>query len=95
MLANSRLEVRNHGYARFTTLVGMDDSARDRSAPVRFAVYGDGKLLRQSAPLRFGDAAVPLSVDVRGVKIIELVARTETPMRFPDPATWGDAALTR
>lgn len=95
VLANSRLEVRNHGFARFSALVGVDDSARDRSQPVRFQVYGDGKLLGQSAPMRFGDAVAPLAADVRGVKIIELVARTDTPMRFSDPVTWAEAALLR
>ncbi len=95
VLANSRLEVRNLGFKTFTAQIGMDDSARDRSQRVRFAVYGDGKLLRQSAALGFGDAVVPMSVDVRGVRIIELVVRTAQPMRFPDPVTWGDAALTR
>jgi len=29
------------------------------------------------------------------VKLIELVARSAKPMRFPDPVTWGDAALLR
>ena len=95
VLANSRIEVRNSGFARFSALVGVDDSARDRSQPVRFAVYGDGKLLGQSAPMRFGDAVAPLSVDVRGVTLIELVARTATPLRFPDPVSWSEAALTR
>ncbi|WP_242140132.1 NPCBM/NEW2 domain-containing protein [Sphingomonas sp. TREG-RG-20F-R18-01] len=95
ILANSRIEVRNTGFDHFTTLVGVDDSARDRSEPVRFSVYGDGKLLRQSAAMRFGDAAASMKVDVRGVKIIELVARTARPMRFPDPVTWAEAALTR
>ena len=52
--------MRNSGFARFSALVGVDDSARDRSQPVRFAVYGDGKLLGQSAPMRFGDAVAPL-----------------------------------
>lgn len=95
VLANSRIEVRNHGYATFTALIGVDDSARDRSQPVRFAVYGDGKLLGQSAPMRFGDAVAPLSVKVAGVKIVELVARTPKPMRFPDPVSWSEAALLR
>lgn len=95
-LANSRLEVRNRdGARRFTAMVGIDDSARDRSQPVRFAVYGDGKLLTQTAPVRFGAAPVPISADVTGVKLIELVARTPTRARFPDPVTWGEAALLR
>ncbi|MBC7667864.1 MAG: NPCBM/NEW2 domain-containing protein [Gemmatimonadaceae bacterium] len=94
VLGNSRLEVRNPGFKRFNATVGLDDSARDRSQPVTFEVYGDGKLLARSAPLRFGAAATPLSADVGGVKLIELVARTPQAARFPDPVTWGDAALT-
>ncbi|WP_010185895.1 NPCBM/NEW2 domain-containing protein [Sphingomonas sp. PAMC 26605] len=94
-LANSRIEVRNHGFATFSALVGVDDSARDRSQPVRFAVYADGRLRGQSAPMRFGDPVVPLRVDVRGAKIIELVARTPSAMRFPDPVSWSEAALLR
>jgi alpha-galactosidase len=95
VLANSRLEVRNAGFSRFTALVGIDDSARDRSRPVSFAIYGDGKLLARSGPVRYGAAPVPISANVRGVKIVELVARTATPTRFADPVTWGDAALSR
>jgi hypothetical protein len=95
VLENSRLEVRNGDYARFSAFVGVDDSARDRSQPVTFAVYGDGKLLARSEPMRFGQAPAELTADVRGVKIVELVARTPTPNRFPDPVAWGEAALTR
>lgn len=93
VLANSRLEVRNAGYARFTATVGFDQSARDRGQPVTFTVYGDGKLLARTPPLRFGEKPVAIAADVRGVKLIELVARTPTAMRFPDPVVWGDAAL--
>jgi len=95
ILSNSRLEVRNAGFARFTADVGIDVSARDRSQPVTFAIYGDGKLLAKSGPLRFGQAAAPITADVRGVTLIELVARTPRPGRFPDPVVWGDAALRR
>jgi alpha-galactosidase len=51
ILANSRLEVRNTGAKRrFTTWVGVDDSATDKFSDVTFAVYGDGKLLATSKP---------------------------------------------
>ena len=43
--------------------------------------------------MRFGEAPVALSADVRGIKLIELVARAPMPMRFADPVTWGEAAL--
>jgi hypothetical protein len=95
ILANSRLEVRNAGYDRFSALVGVDDSARDRRQPVTFLVYGDGKLLAKSRPVRFGDAPVRLAADVRSAKLIELVARTPKSRRFPDPVAWGEAALRR
>jgi len=95
ILANSRLEVRNKGYARFTTLVGVDDSARDRGQPVTFEIYGDGKLLSRSRPMRFGEAAAPLEANVAGKALIELVARTPGKPRFPDPVAWAEAALRR
>ncbi|MEL0210173.1 MAG: NPCBM/NEW2 domain-containing protein, partial [Novosphingobium sp.] len=40
-LANSRLEVRNAGFATFTTLAGIDDSTADPTARVRFSVHAD------------------------------------------------------
>jgi alpha-galactosidase len=38
VLANSRLEVRNQGYRRFTATVGVNDSARDDRHAVTFTV---------------------------------------------------------
>ena len=94
-LTNSRLEVRNPGFGQFRAMVGLDDSARDRHQPVTFALYGDGKLLARSRPMRYGEAPVALAATVRGVKLLELVTRSAAPSRFPDPVTWGEAALER
>jgi hypothetical protein len=94
ILANSRLEVRNDGYKRFATNVGVDDSATDKASGVTFAVYGDGKRLAESRPLKWGMPAEPLQVDVAGVTLIELVARSGTPANEALSVTWGDAALT-
>jgi hypothetical protein len=93
ILANSRLEVRNHDYRRFETKVGVDDSAQDRAHGVTFLVYGDGKLLAKSKALRWGQPAQALSVDVGGVKLIELVAKSTGGVNEQLPVTWGDAAL--
>jgi hypothetical protein len=93
ILANSRMEVRNTNATRFAAQVGVDDAARDRSQPVRFMVYGDGKLLAQSKPMRFGEAAAAIAADVRGVKLIELVAEGQAGARANDPVLWADAAL--
>ncbi|KQV58470.1 MULTISPECIES: NPCBM/NEW2 domain-containing protein [unclassified Caulobacter] len=95
VLANSRLEVRNAGFRRFTATVGVDDSAIDRGRAITFLVYGDGKLLGRSRPLKFGQKAQPLSIDVAGVRLIELVARAAKADPHPDPVTWGEAALRR
>ncbi|MDO7836400.1 NPCBM/NEW2 domain-containing protein [Sphingobium sp. HBC34] len=95
VLANSRLEVRNQGFARFTASVGVDDSALDGRQTVRFFLYGDGKPLAGTTPLRRGDAPQSLAADVSGVAIIELVARADSVQGNAVPVTWGDAALRR
>lgn len=93
VLANSRIEVRNWGARRFVAEVGVDDSARDRTQPVVFEVYGDGRLLSRTAALTFGAAPVRVEVDIGTVQIVELIARTAEPTRFPDPVAWANAAL--
>jgi hypothetical protein len=93
VLANSRLEVRNAGHRRLSAQVGVDDSARDATHGVTFMVYGDGKLLAKSKPLRRGQRAQALSADVAGVKVVELVARSAAKDNEQLPVSWGDAAL--
>ncbi|WP_395408635.1 NPCBM/NEW2 domain-containing protein [Pseudoduganella sp. UC29_106] len=94
ILANSRLEVRNQGYRRLNAKVGVDDSAHDRTRSVTFMVYGDGKLLAKSKPMRWGQPAHALNADVAGVKLIELVARSTGGENEHLPVSWGDAALS-
>jgi len=95
LLANSRVEVRNAGFSRFTAQVGVDDSALDGNQTVRFFLYGDGKPLARTPALRRGMAAQPLEVDVSGIAILELVARADGAKGNAVPVTWGDAALRR
>lgn len=96
VLANSRLEVRNNGATAFTAEVGVDDSTLDKSQPVTFAVYGDGKLIVKSATKAYGDKAETLTAAVEGVKIIELVVSSAGPANaVPTIVTWGNAALIR
>lgn len=93
-LANSRLEVRADGqFTRFTALVGIDDSTRGKSAPVRFEIYGDGKRLAASPPMRFGDPAFPVEATVTGVKVVEIIARQLKPAEGNVVITWANAAL--
>ena len=85
--------MRNGGYRRFTAHVGVDDSARDGKRDVTFLVYGDGKLLAKSRPLRRGAPAQALEANVAGVHIVELVAQSPGADDDKLPVTWADAAL--
>jgi hypothetical protein len=73
----------------------VDDSSLERSARVRFEVYGDGRLLAQSPELGFADPALALTADVSGIGVIEIVAREMGVGRAPTVVTWGSAALFR
>ena len=93
--ANSRLEVRNEGYRRFATKVGVDDSATDKTRAVTFTVYGDGRLLAQSQPVRGRDGPVDIEANVAGVAILELVTRASGEADQDLPVVWGEARLLR
>jgi len=96
VLANSRLEVRNAGHTRFEARVGVDDSTRNIKDKVRFQVYGDGELLAEITTMGFGEASRLLTVDITDVRLVELVARSETMNSdLPLVVTWADAALRR
>ncbi len=95
-LANSRLEVRNAGFARFVTRVGVDDSALSATAKVRFEVFADGRSVARTGWIKRGDAPIALSAPVQGARIVELVARGDrTGLQNDLPVTWGAAALDR
>ncbi len=94
VLANSRLEVRNPGQSHFAATVGIDDSATARGRRVVFEVYGDGRLLARSAPVALNAAPTTIEADVRGRKIIELIARADSAPGAALPVVWGDARLT-
>ncbi|BBF81738.1 NPCBM/NEW2 domain-containing protein [Asticcacaulis excentricus] len=96
ILANSRLEVRvQPTERRFEAKVGVDDSTLNTTEAVTFAVYGDGKLLTKSQPLRFGQAPQALAADLKGVRLVELVATSAGKNAHPVAVTWGDAALLK
>ncbi|BAI98596.1 hypothetical protein Sj15T_36700 [Sphingobium sp. TA15] len=95
ILANSRLEVHNAGFARFAAQVGVDDSALDGDQAVRFFLYGDGRPLASTPPMRRGAPAQAIAADVKGIKLLELVARADGVRGNAVPVSWGDAALLR
>jgi hypothetical protein len=82
------------GYEKFTAIVGLDESVGRRGSVI-FRVVGDGKELFKSDLLRGGTAAVPVSVEIVGVKKLELVADPADGLDIGDHADWGDAKLIR
>lgn len=94
--ADSRLEVSlERQFARFSAVVGVDDSSTPSGAPVTFKVYADGKPLFTSAALRRGDAPVRVDVAVKGAQVLELVADAAGGQtRDPAPVVaWAEATL--
>ena len=94
-LADSRLQVKvPDGSRRFIAQVGVDDSTRGRTAAVSFEVWGDGRRLAATPPLKFNQPARELSADLRGVKLIELIARQHgADTAGPVVVTWGEARI--
>jgi alpha-galactosidase len=95
VLADSRLQVQVPADAqRFVARVGVDDSTRGKTAAVSFEVWGDGRRLASTAPMKFNQAARELGADLRGVKLIELIARQHgADTAGPLVVTWGDARI--
>ncbi|RZA23169.1 MAG: alpha-galactosidase, partial [Lysobacteraceae bacterium] len=92
--ANSRMEVlAKKQFKRFTTRVGVDDSVADAGASVVFKVYGDGKVLFESAPLLRGAAPLPIELDISGVEVVELVAEASKPPASPLWVAWAEAQV--
>ncbi len=94
-LADSRLQVQvAPNSQRFVARVGVDDSTRGKTAAVSFEVWGDGRRLAGTAPMKFNQPARELSADLRGVKLIELIARQHgADTAGPVVVTWGEARI--
>jgi len=98
-LSESQVTYRIYGrFAKFEASVGLDDGVRRQSpAHAIFELRSDGRTLWRSDTISRGGAAVPVSVDVRGVDQLTLVVtpvvRPNTDRDDSDPADWLDARL--
>lgn len=97
------------GADRFSAMVGADDNpippAPARAGeppaaapappptPIVFRVVGDGRVLHVSTPVVRGDAAQPMTVDVRGIKTLVLQVKPVDGNR-PVAANWADARFS-
>jgi alpha-galactosidase len=75
----------------FTARVGIDDEVAGHDPAAEFIVYGDGKKLWASGVMRLGDSARACSVDLNGIKKLELVVTDGGNGNYYDHVDWVDA----
>ncbi len=86
-----RLQLKG-GAERFSALVGVDDAAGNDHARITFTVIGDGKRLWRSGPMKLGQAAKKVDVNVKGIKMLLLTADARGDISFAH-ADWAEAKL--
>jgi alpha-galactosidase len=75
----------------FTAHVGIDDEVKGQKPAAEFVVYGDNKKLWSSGVMHLGDAAMPCSVKLDGVRKLELVVTDGGNGNYYDHVNWVDA----
>jgi hypothetical protein len=87
-------------FSRFTAVVGIDDSSPEAQAgtEVVFHLFGDGKELWASAPMKRNDPPVQVNVPVAGVRVLSLKVTGPQQRGFGRggiTAGWADAILSK
>jgi hypothetical protein len=82
------------GFTGFAATVGIADEMADRG-DARMAVVGDGKLLWEDQRIHGGAKPRTVSVDIAGVKRLELVVDYGGDLDLSDHACWAQARLLR
>jgi serine/threonine protein kinase len=85
-------------YQQFSAKVGLNDSSPGNPLPLRFAVYGDGRLLWQSTPVSSQKDAQTCTVSVADVEVLKLAVTNQAVA--PDGvhgahAIWIEPSLAR
>lgn len=78
--------------ARFTALVGADDSG-NREAPVKFYVIGDRKVLYESPEMIPGDKPQKVNVSLKGIKRLALLVTCSKEGHQRAYSNWADAKM--
>jgi len=78
-------------WKKFSTTAGLQDGAW---GGVRFTVKGDGKVLHRTGAVKAGGAR-KFTIDVAGVKKLELVAESAAPRNSGCWSVWGSPQLSR
>ena len=77
---------------QFSAAVGVDDKG-NKSAPVKFYVLGDRKVLFESNPMKPGDMPVKVSVGLKGIKRLGLLVTGDEEDHFRTSGYWANAQL--
>jgi hypothetical protein len=81
-------------FARFTALVGIDDEVKpEKPNEAIFEVWGDGTRRWTSGSVRSGAAAVPVDVDIGGVRSLTLKVLPGGDGTGSDHADWLEARI--
>ena len=92
--ANSEVSFDVNGlYGTFSAVVGIDANNESKEGSVEFFVYGDGHRLWRSGPVTRATGAVPVSVNIKGVKRLMLKVTAAGSGTSHDLADWADAKL--
>ncbi|MEQ4564988.1 endo-alpha-N-acetylgalactosaminidase family protein [Paenarthrobacter sp. CAP02] len=80
----------------FTAVVGVDDTKLNKGlhGSVVFIVKGDGRELLRTPVLSADSTALPLNVDITGVRTIELIADKNGDDAGDDWGDWADAKFS-
>ncbi len=79
---------------RFKAMVGVDDEVLGHQGSVEFRVYGDSKSLWRSGVMKAGEAAKPVDIDLKGVKMLVLFVGPGGNGIDYDHANWADATIS-
>ncbi|HEY3915611.1 MAG TPA: NPCBM/NEW2 domain-containing protein [Verrucomicrobiae bacterium] len=89
--ANSTLYIAVNGATKFSATVGVDGEVTSREASIEFFVTTAGKELWRSGVMKAGEPPKTFSVDIAGLKTINLkVGDADDGISF-DHADWADA----
>ena len=92
--ANSDIQYNVNGlYEKFSAVVGIDDNNGSDKANVEFSVCGDGRELWHSGVVTKSNGAVPVSIDIKGVKSLLLKVTGAGGGIDNDHADWANAKL--
>ncbi|UYB51602.1 NPCBM/NEW2 domain-containing protein [Xanthomonas sp. AM6] len=94
--ADSRLEVLVRGeFATFSASLGVQESAARDTGTTVFRIYGDARLLYESAPMTARDPPLPVDLPIGNVGVLELVAAAgDVPAgELPPLVVWGHPLL--